>query len=107
MPLAEARKSRHAAAMDPFFPDAALNPQAWGAEVVLIQPTSLDGVREAVLALRDHATVLLNLSSLPADQMQRAADFMAGGAFALDAQQERLGERVLLFAPHFVQLHRD
>jgi cell division inhibitor SepF len=39
--------------------------------------------------------------------MQRAADFMAGGAFALDAQQERLGERVLLFAPHFVHLHRD
>jgi cell division inhibitor SepF len=50
--------------------------------------------------------VLLNLSSLPADQMQRAADFMAGGAYALDAQQERIGERVLLFAPHFVQLNR-
>ncbi|MBD1194744.1 MAG: hypothetical protein RLZZ106_833 [Cyanobacteriota bacterium] len=93
--------------MDPFFPDAAPNPQVWGAEVMLIQPTSLEGVQEAVMALRDHATVLLNLSSLPADQMQRAADFMAGGAFALDAQQERLGERVLLFAPHFVQVHRD
>jgi cell division inhibitor SepF len=93
--------------MDPFFPDVAPNPQVWGAEVMLIQPTSLEGVQEAVMALRDHATVLLNLSSLPADQMQRAADFMAGGAFALDAQQERLGERVLLFAPHFVQVHRD
>ena len=88
--------------MDPFFPDAAPNPQIWGAEVVLIQPTSLEGVQEAVMALRDHATVLLNLSSLPPEQMQRAA-----GAFALDAQQERLGERVLLFAPHFVQVHRD
>jgi cell division inhibitor SepF len=51
--------------------------------------------------------VLLNLSALPPDQKQRAADFMAGGAFALDGQQERLGEQVFLFAPHFVQLHHD
>lgn len=74
---------------------------------MVMQPSTLEGVQDAVMALRDHATVLLNLTSLPADQMQRAADFMAGGAFALDAQQERLGERVLLFAPHFVHLHRD
>jgi FtsZ-interacting cell division protein YlmF len=31
---------------------------------------------------------------------------MAGGAFALDGQQQCLGERVFLFAPHFVQLSR-
>ena len=84
-----------------FAPD----PGRWGAEVMVMQPSHFEGVQEAVLALRDHATVLLNLSSLPADQAQRAADFMAGGAFALDGQQERLGERVFLFAPHFVQLH--
>jgi cell division inhibitor SepF len=92
--------------MEELPPGFAPDPRHWGAEVMVMQPTTLEGVQEAVLALRDHATVLLNLSSLPPDQMQRAADFMAGGAFALDAQQERLGERVLLFAPHFVQLHR-
>lgn len=93
--------------MDRFSSDLTPNPQAWGAEVMVMQPSTLEGVQDAVIALRDHATVLLNLTSLPADQMQRAADFMAGGAFALDAQHERLGERVLLFAPHFVHLHRD
>lgn len=93
--------------MDDLLPGFAPNPHHWGAEVMVIQPTTLEGVQEAVLALRDHATVLLNLSSLPPDQMQRAADFMAGGAYALDAQQERLGERVLVFAPHFVQLNRS
>ena len=77
--------------MDPFASSGEPNPHAWGAEVVLFQPTSFECVQEAVMALRDHATVLLNLTSLPADQIQRAADFMAGGAFALDAQQERLG----------------
>ena len=92
--------------MEELPPGFAPDPRHWGAEGMVMQPTTLEGVQEAVLALRDHATVLLNLSSLPPDQMQRAADFMAGGAFALDAQQERLGERVLLFAPHFVQLHR-
>jgi cell division inhibitor SepF len=88
-------------------PDFAPNPGHWGAEVVLMQPTSFEAVQEAVMALRDHATVLLNLSSLPPEQAQRAADFMAGGAFALDGQQERLGESVFLFAPHFVHLHRS
>lgn len=92
--------------MDQLPPGFAPDPHHWGAEVMVMQPTTLEGVQEAVLALRDHATVLLNLSSLPPDQMQRAADFMAGGAFALDGQQQRLGERVLLFAPHFVELHR-
>jgi cell division inhibitor SepF len=93
--------------MDSLPPDFDPDPPFWGAEVMVMQPTTLEGVQEAVQALRENATVLLNLTSLPEDQMQRAADFMAGGAYALDAQQERLGERVLLFAPHFVQLHRD
>ncbi|MFM7313317.1 MAG: cell division protein SepF [Cyanobium sp.] len=90
--------------MEPVTPDFVPNPASWGAEVVVLQPGSFEAVQEAVLALRDHATVLLNLSSLPPDQAQRAADFMAGGAFALDGQQERLSEMVFLFAPHFVQL---
>ena len=92
--------------MDPLTPDFSPNPMAWGAEVVVMQPRSFEEVQEAVMALRDHATVLLNLDALPDVETQRAADFMAGGAFALDGQQERLGERVFLFAPHFVQLHR-
>ena len=79
----------------------------WGPEVVVLQPTCFEALQEAVQALRDHATVLLNLSALPPDQSQRAADFMAGGAYALDGQQERLGDQVFLFAPHFVQLHHD
>jgi cell division inhibitor SepF len=91
--------------MEPFPPDLPLNPGLWGAEVLVMQPTRFEAVQEAVLALRDHATVLLNLTSLPPEQAQRAADFMAGGAFALDGQQERIGDRVFLFAPHFVQLH--
>ena len=93
--------------MDLFPPEPGSGSRAWGAEVVLMQPSAFEAVQEAVQALRDHATVLLNLDSLPPEQMQRAVDFMAGACTALDGQQERLGELVFLFAPHFVQLHRD
>lgn len=93
--------------MDAFPPDFAPDPQRWGAEVVLMHPTRFEAIQEAVIALRDHATVLLNLSALPIDQRQRAVDFMAGGTFALDGQQQRLSEDVVVFAPHCVQLHRD
>jgi cell division inhibitor SepF len=58
------------------------------------------------MALRDQATVVVNFSALAEDQLQRAVDFLAGAAVALDAQQVRLGERVFLYAPHYVQLNR-
>ena len=57
--------------MEPVTPDFVPNPASWGAEVVVMQPTSFEAVQEAVLALRDHATVLLNLSALPPDQAQQ------------------------------------
>jgi len=93
--------------MDGIAPVGMVERPPWGPEVVVLHPTSFEALQEAVQALRDHATVLLNLSALPPDQKQRAADFMAGGAFALDGQQERLGDQVFLFAPHFVQVHHD
>ena len=94
-------------ATDLFPPGFAPDPQRWGAEVVVMHPRSFAAVQEALLLLRDHVTVLLNLSGLPTDQLQRAVDFMAGGACALDASVERLGDAVWLFAPHCVALNHD
>jgi cell division inhibitor SepF len=81
-------------------------PSAWGAEMVVLHPKTFEAIQEAVASLRDQATVLLNVSGLPEGQLQRAVDFMAGAAFALDSQQVRLGEYVLLYAPHYVQLNQ-
>jgi cell division inhibitor SepF len=47
---------------------------------------------------------VLDLSLLEADQAQRCADYVAGGAFAIDGHQERLSEKVFLFTPNFVQI---
>ncbi len=92
--------------MDPFFPPSEQDAPGWGPEVSVIHPPSFDAVQEAITALRDQATVVVNFSALAEDQLQRAVDFLAGAAVALDAQQVRLGERVFLYAPHYVQLNR-
>lgn len=74
------------------------------AEVVLMKPQTFEEIPQAVLILRDRKSLVLDLSLLEADQAQRCADYVAGGAFAIDGHQERLSEKVFLFTPNFVQI---
>ena len=55
-----------------------------------------------IQALRERKTVILNLTMMEPDQAQRAVDFVAGGTFAIDGHQERVGESIFLFAPSCV-----
>ncbi|NJN86008.1 MAG: cell division protein SepF [Leptolyngbyaceae cyanobacterium SL_7_1] len=73
-------------------------------EVVLMKPQSFEEIPQAVLILRDRKSLVLDLSLLEADQAQRCADYVAGGAFAIDGHQERLSDKVFLFTPNFVQI---
>jgi cell division inhibitor SepF len=72
------------------------------AEVTLMEPRSFDEMPRAIQALRDRKTVILNLTMMEPDQAQRAVDFVAGGTFAIDGHQERVGESIFLFAPSCV-----
>jgi cell division inhibitor SepF len=72
------------------------------AEVFLMEPRSFDEMPRAIQALRERKTVILNLTMMEPDQAQRAVDFVAGGTFAIDGQQERVGESIFLFAPSCV-----
>jgi cell division inhibitor SepF len=38
------------------------------------------------------------------EEAQRSVDFVAGGVFAIDGHQERLGENIFLFTPNVVQI---
>ena len=78
-----------------------------GHEVVLMQPRRFEEVSLAVEAVRERKTVLLDLSSLEPRVAQRAADFVAGGVFAIDGHQEQLDDRIFLFAPGEVRIERD
>ena len=72
------------------------------AEVMLMEPRSFDEMPRAIQALRERKTVILNLTMMEPDQAQRAVDFVAGGTYAIDGHQERVGESIFLFAPSCV-----
>ncbi|MGG6292893.1 cell division protein SepF [Leptolyngbya sp. AN02str] len=73
-------------------------------EVVLMEPRTFEEIPQAVRALRERKSVVLNLGMMDPDQAQRAADYVAGGAYAVDGHQERLGDHIFLFTPSFVQI---
>jgi cell division inhibitor SepF len=73
-------------------------------EITLMEPRSFDEMPKAIQALRERKTVILNLTMMEPDQAQRAVDFVAGGTFAIDGHQERIGESIFLFAPSCVSV---
>ena len=73
-------------------------------EVNLLEPRSFDEMPQAIQALRERKTIILNLTMMDPDQAQRAVDFIAGGTFAIDGHQERIGESIFLFAPSCVNI---
>ena len=73
-------------------------------EVSLMEPRSFDEMPQAIQALRERKPVILNLTMMDPDQAQRAVDFIAGGTYAIDGHQERVGESIFLFAPSCVNV---
>ena len=73
-------------------------------ELVVMEPASFQDVPAALIALRDRKVVVLNLSQMEGDEAQRSVDYVAGGTFALNGHQERIGKNVFLFTPHSVQI---
>ncbi len=73
-------------------------------EVVVMEPRSFEEMPLCIQALRERKSVVLNLTIMDPDQAQRAVDFVAGGTFAIDGHQERIGESIFLFTPNCVQV---
>ncbi|HEY9647827.1 MAG TPA: cell division protein SepF [Chroococcidiopsis sp.] len=74
-------------------------------EVMVIEPQTFEEIPQAIQALREHKTVLLNLTRMELDHAQRAVDFISGGTYAIDGHQERIGERIFLFTPTTVHIN--
>ena len=74
------------------------------AEVIFMQPQNFDEMPQAIQALRERRTIILNLTQMNPEEAQRAVDFVSGGNFATDGSQERLGEGIFLFAPSCVKV---
>ena len=73
-------------------------------EVNLLEPRSFDEMPQVIQALRERKTIILNLTMMDPDQAQRAVDFVAGGTYAMDGHQERVGESIFLFTPSCVNV---
>jgi len=73
-------------------------------QVMVMEPRSFEEMPQAIQALRERKSVVLNLTMMDPDQAQRAVDFIAGGTYALDGHQERIGDSIFLFAPSCVQV---
>ncbi|WP_036484035.1 cell division protein SepF [Myxosarcina sp. GI1] len=73
-------------------------------EVVVIEPQSFEEMPQVIQALRERKSVVLNLNMMNPEQAQRAVDFVAGGTYAMDGHQERVGESIFLFTPSCVKV---
>ncbi|PSO54619.1 MAG: cell division protein SepF [Cyanobacteria bacterium QH_8_48_120] len=73
-------------------------------EVVVIEPHSFETMPEVIQTLRERKSVVLNLTMMEPEEAQRAVDFVAGGTYALEGHQERVGESIFLFAPNSVKV---
>lgn len=74
------------------------------AEVIVMEPRSFEEMPQVIQALRERKSVVLNLTMMDPDQAQRAVDFVAGGTYAIEGHQERVGESIFLFTPLCVQV---
>ena len=74
------------------------------AEVVVVEPHSFDEMPQVIQTLKERKSVVLNLNVMDLDEAQRAVDFVAGGTFAIDGHQERIGESIFLFTPNCVKV---
>lgn len=74
-------------------------------EVVVLEPRSFEEIPQVIQSLREHKAIVLNLASMDPNQAQRAVDFAAGGTYAIDGHQEKIGEGIFLFTPRYVQIN--
>lgn len=79
------------------------SPNGWHG-VIVLTPQTFEEALDAVLAVREHHTVVLNLSGMDPELAQRTADFVSGGVYAIDGHQQRIGDNVLVFASSSVRL---
>ncbi|MFN3925978.1 MAG: cell division protein SepF [Pseudanabaenaceae cyanobacterium] len=73
-------------------------------QIYMMEPRHFDEMSDAVRALHERKTVILNMTMMEPDQAQRSVDFVAGATHALGGDLERVGDGIFIFAPSNVQL---
>ena len=74
----------------------AVNQQSF---IYVTEPREFTEMSICIDAMKQGNAVNLNLTMQEPEIAQRSVDFVAGGCYALEGHQERIGESVFLFAP--------
>ena len=73
-------------------------------EFSLVAPQDFDDARQIADRLRADSPVIVDLQSCGRDLSERLIDFCSGLTYALGATLEYVGDKVVLLAPHDVEL---
>ena len=73
-------------------------------EIMMLKAGSLSEIPQAVQALRENKSAILNLNSLNPELEQRALGFIAGAICAINGHIQPIGERVFLLTPQTVRV---
>ena len=73
-------------------------------EVSLVTPRDFDAAQRIADLLRAGGPVIVDLLGCEPDLTIRLTDFCSGLAYALDGRLHFIGEKVVLLAPHNVEL---
>lgn len=73
-------------------------------EIVVMKLDNFWEARKAILALREWKVVILVLSKLESDQMQRAVDLITGSTYAINGYAKWIAEQTYLFVPEGVNI---
>lgn len=76
-------------------------------EFSLVTPQGFDDVQQIADSLRADTPVIVDLQTCGPDLSKRVIDFCSGLTYALDGSLEYLGEKVVLLAPHKVELSSE
>ena len=69
-------------------------------DVCVFWPRCFREAASSVNSIQQGHTVVVNVSEIPQlDEQQRAVDFIAGGCYALEGQQDMLAESIFVFYP--------
>ena len=74
-------------------------PGARGTELMVIEPRSFsEDSMQLIKNLQEGRTVVLNLQLLDKEQAQRLVDFVSGATQALHGHQQKIADKVFIFA---------
>lgn len=73
-------------------------------EIVVLRPSYLNPMTQAVQALQESKVVIVNLEYFDKHHAQRILDFISGSAYAISGHPVKVGTAVFLFTPYNIQI---